>query len=395
MAKGHKSPRIKGGKGKKFRKNHILDGSGFGVSVDPSYREDLDEHLVDINFASGNPLSEGIPWRAYLELEIQTILKMHFEMLDFDTIWRHRDDPANENGVDLEFSRKSDARRVLVAVKKNPKKEALAQIVELANQTADERIYVYVGSATQSFRDQLNNFQSKVQFWDEKMLESNLNETGLTLDLQVANSKANGAMTSIWREIMPATAQGPRIPPPSKLSAGALEVLWGLKDRAVTTNKCAGMAQLMLESPDRFGELSHERLQNLVLFLLDYIYVYGLLSIQNTMTDLPAELRSLLRYVYQKDPSRSNWLELFQYRPGPVPGRVERMHEQFVSDRKQWSKIAEVPRSDGRTANEPGFDWTPSNGGAETFRGLGIWAHGLESTIDSMFAECVAEGRRE
>lgn len=303
-------------------------------------KEGHDESLVDINFSLGNPISEGIPWGDYSELEIQTLLKMHFEILDYDIVWRHRDDPANEKGIDLECNRKSDKRRILVAVKKNPKKEALAQVVELANHKADERIYVYIGGASQSFRDQLSHFESKVQFWDEKEVESRLSETGLTLRLKIANAKANEAMLSIMRRILHIIEDKSLGPPPSTSSIGTLETLWGMKDRSVTINKCASMAQLMLEDPSRFGKPNHDEVQKLVVFILDYIYAYGLLSLQKAFENLSPELQSLLHHVYEKTSIRSNWHELYQYRPGPVPGAVESVHQDF----KGTSKVERTTR---------------------------------------------------
>ena len=132
---------------------------------------DYDEGLLDVNFASGNPVSKGIPWDAYLELEVQTILKIHFEKLGFEISWRHQDDPANEKGIDLECTRDSDNQKVLIAVKKKPKKEALAQLVELVGHPANKRIYVYIGGAAQSFRDKFSTFEPQVEFWNEKKLE--------------------------------------------------------------------------------------------------------------------------------------------------------------------------------------------------------------------------------
>jgi len=346
-----------------------------------------DENLVDIDFSLGNPLSEGIPWEDYSELEIQTLVKMHFEMLDYDVVWRHLDDPANERGIDLECNRKSDKRKVLVAVKKNPKKEALAQVVELADYKADERIYVYIGGAAQSFRDKLSNFKSKVQFWDEKELESRLNETGLTLQLKIANSKANEAMLSIMRCILHVIEDKSLGPPSSTPNTDTLETLWGLKDRAVTIHKCAGMAQLMLEDSSRFGRPSHEEVQKLVVFILNYIYAYGLLSLQRTFEDLSPELQSLLHHVHKKTRIRSNWLELFQYRQGSVPGAVERVHQDFAKERAKWKGL-----DSGTFEHEkriPDTSWTHLDDAAESFRRLSVWSHGLEGTIDYIYEKCV------
>lgn len=56
------------------------------------------ESALDLNFRMGHPLFKGIPWEDYTELEIQTILKIHFEDQGYDVVWRHRIDSANEEG---------------------------------------------------------------------------------------------------------------------------------------------------------------------------------------------------------------------------------------------------------------------------------------------------------
>jgi len=143
----------------------ILQVGGLEKPIRPA-QDDIheDEHLAEFDMSMGSLISRGIPWNSFSELEIQGIVKMHFEYLGFDIVWRHKDDPANEGGVDLDCRRETDKMRVLVAVKKKPKKEALAQVVELALEQADQRICVYLGGSSQSFRDRLASFEMKVEF---------------------------------------------------------------------------------------------------------------------------------------------------------------------------------------------------------------------------------------
>ena len=79
---------------------------------------DYDSEFLDINFSIGHPISRGIPWTKYTEREIQTLLKMHFEQQGYDVVWRHEQDPANENGVDLECVNGTTKKRLLIAVKR-------------------------------------------------------------------------------------------------------------------------------------------------------------------------------------------------------------------------------------------------------------------------------------
>lgn len=59
--------------------------------------EGFEEHIAESTLTMGQRLSEGVPSRSYSEFEIQTLLNMHFQMLDYEVIRRHREDPANED----------------------------------------------------------------------------------------------------------------------------------------------------------------------------------------------------------------------------------------------------------------------------------------------------------
>lgn len=103
-----------------------------------------EEDELDGPFAMGAIIDNEIPWKDFDEVEIQGLLKLHFEDLGYKVIWRHRQDPANEEGVDLECIRKTPANRVVIAVKKKPKHDDISQVLELSNTDANRRIYVYV-----------------------------------------------------------------------------------------------------------------------------------------------------------------------------------------------------------------------------------------------------------
>ena len=351
---------------------------------------DYDSEFLDINFSIGHPVSKGIPWTKYTEREIQTLLKMHFEQLGYDVVWRHEQDPANENGVDLECVNRATKRRLLVAVKKKPVKEAIAQIVQLAANPANEMVYAYVGGASQSFRDNIKGFKDKVKFWDETELESQMNSTGMTLRLKVANSEAEAAMHEIMRSLLSVLDDKTLGVPVSKPSTETMETLWGIKDRAVTVHKCAEMAQLMFEDSSRFGEPSHLQTQKLVVYVLDYVYLYGLRPLMLTLQTLSPELKSLLRHVYEKTKIRSNWFELFMYRRGPAPGYVDYVHRDYVKERTEMkgaldflSKMKTKGKHSALATN------THLDDASEMMRFMNVWADGLEGSFDYVFTKCL------
>jgi len=347
-----------------------------------------DEFLADIMVTDGKTLSKGIPWEHFSEREIQGILKIHFQVLGYDVTWRHKDDPANEHGIDLECSRNGQERTVLVSVKKRPKKEALAQVVELSSEPADKRFYVYIGSGAQSFRDKISRFRRKIEFWNEQTLENNLNQTGLTLSLKIDNSLATQAMSEIVNRILWAI----KTPPISKAEplplSEVLDTLWGMKDRAVTYHRCLTMAQLMFEDSTRFGQLTHDQIQRLVTWTLDYIYANALLVLRNTLDPMSPDLHARLFRVYQKTKVRSNWGDLFHFKREFMPGIVELTVAKSDEDRANWKDIA-------RRMKIRKKDFTQRGGlhdAANEIRILGISAGGLEGTVDDLFRDAVSPG---
>jgi len=349
-----------------------------------SYNDDeFDEHFLDTIFVMGGTISKGIQWEKYSEIEIQGILKLHFEYLGYNVIWRHRDDPANERGVDLECINNLGG-RVAIAVKKKPNKNALGQLVELSSISVEKRVYVYFGGSTQSFRDNLFHF-SNVDFWDEKILEEELNETELTLRLKIDNSLANQAMQKITYKIFNITKSNQkRIF--KKNSSQVLETLWGLKDRVVTVQKCATMLQLLFEESEKFGKLDDTQVQNLAIWGLDYLYVYGLLTLQLEFESLSPQLFNLLKIVYEKTRTRSNWFELLTYTPRYMPGRVLSTINRYDKQRRESKIIKDKYDNLDEADKFPiKFENTKLDTLANEFRFINIWSDVLEGTINYMF----------
>lgn len=362
----------------------------------PTRRElrEFEEMDADVNFTSRARLSGRIPWRDFSELEIQAILKIHFENLGYNVRWPHRDDPSHESGVDLDCTSKRGKKHVLVAVKKKPLKTAIAQVLELSRKDAEERVYVYVDGAAESFQESIKDFRRKVAFWDENRLEEHLRSSEMTLSLRLDNSLANHAQFAVMKSIMNVIGSEELL----KLKLviqnknRMLDDLWGIKDRAVTLNKCASMIQLMLEDNDRFGrKLSYETLEALTLWCFDYLYVYALVSLKNFFEHLTPTFKILLARVHERTRIRSNWLELYTYRPGLMPGRVLATLEDYEKQKAKYKPINESLKNLRKQAKKkiPLIELTEQEKFADLFRHFGIWAHGLESTVDDLFTKAV------
>ncbi|HAC14786.1 MAG TPA: hypothetical protein DCE78_02400 [Bacteroidetes bacterium] len=353
-------------------------------------QDEIDEDVNEINFSLGNSISKGIPWSEFSEVEIQGILKIHFERLGYDIIWRHREDPANEKGIDLECSHKITQKKILIAVKKKPKVNDLGQVLQLSQHSADHRIYLYLNGAAQSFRDQIIKFEPTIEFWDETKLEFALNESHLAIWIKIDNSNTIQAINKINRTLFTAikSPSGNTFPKPNKKM---LETLWDLKDRAVTLSKCATLIQFMFEDSKRFGEINYQQIQDLQMWCLDFLYTYSLISLLHSFDALSEEWKRIFAYTYEGTKSRSNWYMLVSsIHTEYVPGNVEKLIQHKSDNISQKNESTESDINEKIPTNSE-LREIYFNNASNQFRCIGIWADGLEFTINDIFKECLSE----
>ena len=346
-----------------------------------------DSIFQELQFITRKKIPTEIPWNNFSEVEIQGILKIYFESAGFEVIWRHVEDPANEKGIDLECIHKIDHKKVLIAVKKKPKVSDLGQVLQLSQHDADQRIYVYINGSAQSVRDQFITFESKVEFWDEKKIETVFENSNLIRWLTVDNSKALHAINSINKNLMDTIKKTSSKPFP-KPNKETLKNLWDIKDRAVTLNKCVTFAQLMFEDPAKFGKLSNNQIRYLEIWCLDYLFTYSLLSLEKFFSSLSPDMKGRLFYTYERTKARSNWFNLELIDVEFIPGNIE-----SIAIKKKKNKMNDEPQEKQNqqstiTARDDIFSIDEV---ADEFRRIGIWADGLEGTIDYLFEECLSE----
>ena len=256
-------------------------------------------------------------------------------------------------------------------------------MVELANSGANQRIYVYVGGAAQSFRDQTRSFVSKIEFWDEAALESALNETGLTPALYFDNSLANAAIWAITRTVWTTVFAKSTKPIPPKMSKRLLQNLWGMKDRVVTVHKTAFLAMSYLESVQLHEEKDGKAFDGFASWALNYVFEEGLLSLARVFDNLPQEMTNLLRWTYSRTKVRSNWSALAVIRPGLLPGNVIDVCKSDAREPDALNKRIDKRKMPARYRRAHLTDLI------QFFRYLYAWSWAVEETLDNMYEECV------
>jgi hypothetical protein len=311
-----------------------------------------------------------IPWPDFSELEIQTLLKIHFESLGYTIRWCHNEDAQHERGIDLDCAN-NEGNRIVVAVKKDPKTEDIAQLLDLSRTEAKQRIYVRIKRGTQRFEDEARKLRETVDFWDPDTLENEMNRTGLTLTLLFRNSDVATEMLSICR-LFVETGKEYELPAGNMRShcdPRILKVLWDLKDRAVTLNKCFRLLQQLFEETPFLGTLAADDVRDLFSSSLAHLSLYGSRPILQTLERGDSDLLALIREVYLKTHTRSNWLHMARLTPLARPG-----------------SISIQPSG---TPLEPGESIDPSESCLAFSQKMGDVAAGIEWTLDYMLEAAV------
>jgi hypothetical protein len=101
-----------------------------------------------------------------------------------------------------------------------------------------------------------------------------------------------------------------------------LKTLLDMKDRSVTVNKCAKLLFDMFDDNENLKKLSYDQLLPIVMSSIQFLYIYGLKPIERAFRRANPSLKSLLKSVYLKTETRSNWGYLFNFYPKLVPNEI-------------------------------------------------------------------------
>lgn len=234
--------------------------------------------------------------------------------------------------------------------------------------------------AAQSFRKNFEkNFEDKVELWDVPRLEKEFEASNLKLALMVCNSLASRAIFDITMRLGKFIIKGT---PNEKVADydADIEVLWAMKDRIVTSHKCASMMHLMLDEDDMLVGLEYQGIEFMVRRNLEFIYIQGLSRLRNILDKMSPELQSIFKSVYDKTQVRSNWsMMLENYDSGLVPGEILKLIEKREANRRDHGKFLERMSKDTEKPNqlEDAFQYA-----ANAFGSMSAWSYGVEGAVD-------------
>jgi hypothetical protein len=141
--------------------------------------------------------------------------------------------------------------------------------------------------------------------------------------------------------------------------AAILNVLWDLKDRVVTLNKCLSILQFNFEKAAFLGELNADEARELLALTLKFLSINGSRPILEELQNRNPAILALVREVYLKTHTRSNWLQMTRLPTDlrPSRGNLPLEHEMVQ----------------------------PCDVCCEFCRLMGVVADGVEGTLDYMF----------
>jgi len=314
-----------------------------------------------------------INWAKFTEMELQTILKIHYEELGFNVRWIHLEDKAHEKGIDL-VCWKAEPEKIGIAVKKNPKKGDIYQLQELANSKYKERIFVYVGKCSRSFSEALTKHRN-VAVLNEEGLEELLQTSRLLHGILIDNTELMFALSYLGERFFLIAREEKRVDKPTKYNREILKKLWHLKDRVVTLHRCSRMFDDLFEKDDIVKKIGEKQLLDISMSFLGFMFYEALNPFLKSVDD---DVWNLIRIDYLENRDRSDWFTLLRRDKFFQPGRVL---ENYVDYEKGRESYEEMKRKFGWS------DFQVANGERYSHfaKALSTYFWALEEVIDDCF----------
>ena len=327
-----------------------------------------------------------IPWKKYSEEEIQEIVAYLFSCRGYEVYNLHKVDRRGEKGADLECSKTGETSKVLIAIKKKPRKKDIHQLEELARREAEVKIYIYVEEPSASFKRFMNRIKN-VSFWDSRKLTReifNVN-TRFYLFLIIENyikKSIYNIILSFCKIYVDIDRGEIEVKAPMKADIQMLNLLWNAKDRSASLHKSLRTLQEFFENID-LSNIDGETKKSIIngflrsLFALHY----------NSLKPLELLLREFLnkytnnfvQYCVQTK-GGSNWRFFFNCMPQLLPGYII---DSFEKAKQKYVEIKAILKDEKN-------NFSVKNNLSETLgdisRVLANEAYWLEETVDDLLS---------
>lgn len=336
-----------------------------------------------------------IDWGQFNEDQIQTLLAILFNSIDYSTENLHEADRAREEGADLVAKKSKDS--IALAVKIKPKNKDRQQLSDLSKRQEKKKIYVYIQTPAGKFRESMNEYEGIVDFWDEKKLNDFFIEKnmGFTSNLIFDSHKISHAIREAQCTLFGLRNKCFNLDKkePKKLDRRSFSLLYRLKDEAVSLHKPNENVITLLEKPiniknrrlnEHFLKIFLEYMDILNTALDSFMYYFEIFYKQN---------EDLVHNSIIQEIGRSHWKWILSYKSdNSLPSLKKELKEAIDNGKllktfkKKFPDKEEEKYWKERAKNNDVWSAMESR-----VRSLMIFGEGVEAIIDDIVDECAQE----
>ena len=288
-------------------------------------------------------------------MEVLEVLTLLFRERGYEVYNVHKTDRGAENGADLECARMEETGKILVAVKKKPRKIDIGQLKAFAKSPAILRIYVHTEEPTIAFRKAMEEAQASVTFWNAEKLTHEVFSTDARfyIFMVVENSfeipifELTRSFFQVYFDLKKRKAGKP-----IKADSKMLNLLWAAKDRSVSLHKALRILQKIFEEMDLSGISEETRRLIVDAFLrsLEELKFQSLDTLYDHFQEFLDKYPTNFEQYCEQTKGRSNWTYLAANIPRLSPKHIietleraydfDAKHKNFLRNHKAHDNTA-------------------------------------------------------
>lgn len=291
-----------------------------------------------------------IPWKAYSEMEILEVLTLLFRERGHKVYNVHKTDRSGENGADLECSKTGETGKILIAVKKKPRKIDAGQLKIFAKRPASTKIYVHIEEPSTAFRKAMEEVKNHISFWNAEKLTCEVFSTDIRFYLfMVIENSFEIPIFEITRSFFKVyfSLKKKKAGKPIRADSKMLNLLWVAKDRSSSLHKALRILQSFFEETDLSGTDEETRRSIVEAFLksLEELKFQSLDTLYDHLQEFLDKYPTNFEQYCEQTKGRSNWTyfaaNIPKLSPKYIIENLERSFE-FEAKHKDFLKKHEV-----------------------------------------------------
>lgn len=289
-----------------------------------------------------------VRWKKYSEIEIQAIVSHLFESRGFIIRNLHLTNRSKERGADLIASKKGEAERTAIQVKKKPSSMTITQLCQLAKRSEQIKKYIYVEEPSVDFQKELEKHSREIDFWNgEKLIRELLHGNPyLALLILVSDTQSAFYLDSIQSDLISyfKRAEGKKLAdinlqnPTKEL----LQLLWQAKDRSCSMGKGLLMVGNMFDQTDRESTALQtndiEYTANSFARMVQDLYISEVRPLWEFFKEISKKYPEYIEYACVERRIGTEWIMLMTFW-FLLPGRVQGTLQKWEKEQEEMKSI--------------------------------------------------------